>query len=403
MSAAHDPVVIIGARRTPIGSFQGALSSLSGPALGGVAIAAALAQAGVPPELIDEVLMGNCLMAGVGQAPARQALRAAGLPVSVPATTLSKMCGSAMKTVMLAHDQLLAGTAQVLVAGGMESMSQAPYLLPSARAGQRLGHGQMIDHMFFDGLQDAYDGQLMGAHADRVAQRLGFDRGSQDAYALRSVQRAQAAVAEGLFDAEISPLTLPGVKGGADRTISRDETPGQCQPDKISRLKPAFRATEEGGSITPASSASISDGAAALVLCRESMAVANGWRPLARLLAHSTHAAEPGDFASAPVGAIRKLLQRTAWQADDVDLYEINEAFALVPMIAIRELGLDEARVNVRGGACAMGHPIGATGARIIVTLLHALAQSGGTRGVASLCIGGGEATAVALERLPRP
>ncbi|RRS04669.1 acetyl-CoA C-acyltransferase [Aquabacterium soli] len=400
MSAAHDPVVIIGARRTPIGSFQGALSSLSSPALGGVAIAAAIAQAGVPPELIDEVLMGNCLMAGVGQAPARQALRAAGLPVSVPATTLSKMCGSAMKTVMLAHDQLLAGTARVLVAGGMESMSQAPYLLPSARAGQRLGHGQMIDHMFFDGLQDAYDGQLMGAHADRVAERLGFDRASQDAYALRSVQRAQDAVARGLFDTEISPVTVPGTRDAPARTVEQDETPGQCQPDKITRLKAAFRSSDEGGTVTAASSASISDGAAALVLCRESTASAKGWRPLARLVAHSTHAAEPGDFASAPVGAITQLLTRVGWEARQVDLYEINEAFAMVPMIAIRELGLDEGQVNVRGGACAMGHPIGATGARIIVTLLHTLAQTGGIRGVASLCIGGGEATAIALERL---
>jgi acetyl-CoA C-acetyltransferase len=400
MSATHDPIVIIGARRTPIGSFQGTLSSLSGPALGGVAIAGALAQAGVAPERVDEVLMGNCLMAGVGQAPARQALRAAGLPVSVPATTLSKMCGSAMKTVMLAHDQLLAGSAEVLVAGGMESMSQAPYLLPAARAGQRLGHGQMVDHMFFDGLQDAYDGQLMGVHADRVAQRLGFDRPSQDAWALRSVQRAQAAVAEGLFNEEISPVTLAGGKSGPSRTVDQDETPGQCQPDKIGRLKPAFRSADEGGTITPASSASISDGASALVLCRESTAIAKGWAPLARLLAHSTHAAEPGDFASAPVGAIRKLLRRTGWQAADVDLYEINEAFAVVPMIAIRELDLSEDRVNVRGGACAMGHPIGATGARILVTLLHALTQGGGMRGVASLCIGGGEATAVALELL---
>lgn len=400
MSDNRDPIVIIGARRTPIGSFQGALSSLSGPALGGAAIAGALAQAGVPPDMVDEVLMGNCLMAGVGQAPARQALRAAGLPVSVPATTLSKMCGSAMKTVMLAHDQLLAGTADVLVAGGMESMSQAPYLLPSARGGQRLGHGQMIDHMFFDGLQDAYDGQLMGLHADRVAQRLGLDRASQDAWALRSVQRAQAAVGQGLFNDEISPVALAASKGAPSRTVDQDETPGQCQPDKIGRLKPAFRSADDGGTITPASSASISDGAAALVLCRERTAIAKGWQPLARLLAHSTHAAEPGDFASAPVGAVRKLFTRTSWQAADVDLYEINEAFAVVPMIAVRELGLDDERVNVRGGACAMGHPIGATGARIIVTLLHALAQTGGTRGVASLCIGGGEATAVALERL---
>lgn len=398
MTNALDPIVILSARRTPIGGFQGALSSLSGPALGGVAIAAALADAGVPGEQVNEVMMGCCLMAGLGQAPARQALIAAGLPVSVPATTLSKMCGSGMKTVMLAHDQLRAGMADVIVAGGMESMSNAPYLLPSARSGQRLGHGQMIDHMFFDGLQDAYDGQLMGAHADRMAQSLGFDRNSQDAYALRSVQRAQAALASGLFATEICPVQVPGAKGTTGRLVDTDETPGQCQPDKIARLKPAFRSVDDGGTVTPASSASISDGAAALVLCRESTARTQGWTPLARLVAHSTHAAEPGGFASAPVGAITKLMSRASWALDLVDLFEINEAFALVPMIAARELGLDNARVNVRGGACAMGHPIGATGARIIVTLLHALRQSGGQRGVAALCIGGGEATAVAIE-----
>jgi acetyl-CoA C-acetyltransferase len=394
-----DPIVILAARRTPIGGFQGALSSLSGPALGGIAIAGALAQAGVPGASVDEVMMGCCLMAGVGQAPARQALRAAGLPISVPATTLSKMCGSGMKTVMLAHDQLRAGMADLLVAGGMESMSQAPYLLPSARAGQRLGHGQMIDHMFFDGLQDAYDGQLMGAHADRMAAQMGFDRASQDAYALRSVQRAQAAVAQSLFADEICPVQIPGGKGVPGHAVNHDETPGQCQPDKIARLKPAFRPQDQGGTVTPASSASISDGAAALVLCRQSTALAQGWTPLAKLVAHSTHAAEPGDFASAPAGAITKLMQRSGWSLADVDLFEINEAFALVPLIAIRELQLDAERVNTRGGACALGHPIGATGARIIVTLVHALQQTGGHKGVASLCIGGGEATAVAIER----
>jgi acetyl-CoA C-acetyltransferase len=303
-----------------------------------------------------------------------------------------------MKTVMLAHDQLRAGMADLIVAGGMESMSQAPYLLPSARTGQRLGHGQMIDHMFFDGLQDAYDGQLMGLHADRMAQRLGFDRASQDAYALQSVQRAQAAVGRGLFADEICPVAMPAAKGTSARTVDTDETPGQCQPDKIKRLKPAFRSVDEGGTVTPASSASISDGAAALVLCRASTARAKGWTPLATLVAHSTHAAEPGDFASAPVSAIAKLMPRAPWTVDQVDLFEINEAFAVVPLIAIRELGLDPARVNTRGGACALGHPIGATGARIIVTLIHALRQSGGRRGVASLCIGGGEATAVAIE-----
>ncbi len=399
-SAAHDPVVILAAQRTPIGSFQGGLSSLSAPALGGVAIAGALHQAGIAGERVDEVLMGQCLMAGVGQAPARQALRAAGLPVSVPATTLSKMCGSGMKTVMLAHDQLRAGMADVLVAGGMESMSQAPYLLPSARTGQRLGHGQMIDHMFFDGLQDAYDGALMGLHADLLAQRLGFSRAVQDDYARQSVQRAQQAVARGLFAQEISPVSMPGPHGAPGFTCTQDETPGQCQPEKITRLKPAFRSPEAGGSITAASAASISDGAAALVLSRLSTARAQGWTPLARLVAHATHAAEPGDFGSAPVGAITQLMARTGWSVHQVDLFEINEAFAVVALLAQRELGLAADRLNVRGGACALGHPIGATGARILVTLLHALRQTGGHRGVASLCIGGGEATAVALELL---
>lgn len=390
-----DPVVILAARRTAIGSFQGQFQGLSSPLLGAAAIRAAMQDTPVHASEVDEVLMGCCLMAGVGQAPARQALLAAGLPDSVPATTLTKMCGSGMKTVMLGHDQLLAGTVGVVVAGGMESMTQAPYLLPSARSGQRLGHGQMVDHMFFDGLQDAYDGQLMGVHAEATAKELGFTRAEQDAYALASVQRAQAAVAEGLFASEIAPVTMK-VKG-AERVIDVDETPGQCKPEKIATLKPAFGAD---GTVTAASSASISDGAAALVLTRDSTARSRDWQPIARIVGHSTHAGPPGRFTTAPVGAIRRLFDLTGWTDEDVDLYEINEAFAVVTLIAMRELKLSPDKVNVRGGACALGHPIGATGSRILVTLIHALQQRGLRRGVAALCIGGGEATAMAIELL---
>jgi len=390
----QDPIVIVGARRTPIGSFQGQFQRVSAPTLGGVAIAGALAQAGIPlGDEVGEVLMGCCLMAGLGQAPARQALIAAGLPHAVGATTLSKMCGSGMKTVMLAHDQLLAGMADLFVAGGMESMSNAPYLLPAERAGQRLGHGRTIDHMFFDGLQDAYGGELMGHYADLVAEQQGFTRAQQDAYATESVLRARAAVASGAFAGEIEPVPL-SLKG--ERTlITQDETPGQCQPDKITRLKPAFRPE---GTVTPASSASISDGAAALVLTRASIAQQRGWPVLAQVVAHSTHAADPAQFATAPVPAIRRVLDKAGWTPAEVDLYEINEAFAVVSLYAMRELGLPHDKVNVLGGACALGHPIGATGARILVTLIHALRQRGLRRGVASLCIGGGEATAMALE-----
>ena len=388
-----DPVVILAARRTAIGSFQGQFQGLSAPLLGAAAIRAAMLDTHVHASEVDEVLMGCCLMAGIGQAPARQALMAAGLPDSVPATTLTKMCGSGMKTVMLGHDQLLAGAVGVVVAGGMESMTHAPYLLPSARGGQRLGHGQMVDHMFFDGLQDAYDGQLMGVHAEATAKELGFTRAQQDAYALASVQRAQAAVAEGLFAAEIAPVTMK-VKG-EERTLVVDETPGQCKPEKIATLKPAFGAD---GTVTAASSASISDGAAALVLTRDSTARSRDWRPIARIVGHSTHAGPPPRFTTAPVGAIRRLFDLTGWTDEDVDLYEINEAFAVVTLIAMRELGLSPDKVNVHGGACALGHPIGATGARILVTLIHALQQRGLQRGVAALCIGGGEATAMAIE-----
>lgn len=395
MSAQQaDPIVIVGATRTPIGAFQGQFQSTNATTLGGVAIAGALAQAGLSGSAeIGEVLMGCCLMAGLGQAPARQASIAAGLPHSVGATTLSKMCGSGMKTVMLAHDQLLAGVADFFVAGGMESMTNSPYLLPAERAGQRLGHGRTIDHMFFDGLQDAYGGELMGHYADQVAEQQGYTRAQQDAYATDSVLRARAAVEGGLFQAEITPVTVKG--RGEPLVISQDETPSKCQPDKITRLKPAFR---PDGTVTPASSASISDGAAALVLTRASVAKERGQQVLARIVAHSTYAAEPGQFATAPVPAIQRVLDKAGWQASDVDLFEVNEAFAIVALHAMRELGLPHAKVNVAGGACALGHPIGATGARIIVTLIHALRRTGGRRGVASLCIGGGEATAMAIE-----
>lgn len=389
-----DSVVIVGAKRTPIGAFQGQFQAMSATSLGGVAIAGALAQAGLSGSAdVGEVLMGCCLMAGLGQAPARQAAIAAGLPPSVGATTLSKMCGSGMKTVMLAHDQLRAGVADFFVAGGMESMTNSPYLLPAERAGQRLGHGRTIDHMFFDGLQDAYGGELMGHYADLVAEQQGYARAKQDAYATDSVLRARAAVEAGLFDAEIEPVSL--TMRGETVQIKRDETPSKCQPDKIAKLKPAFRPT---GTVTPASSASISDGAAALVLTRASVAEQRGQQVLARIVAHSTYAAAPDQFATAPVPAIQRVLGKAGWQASDVDLYEVNEAFAIVALHAMRELGLPHDRINVTGGACALGHPIGATGARILVTLIHALRRTGGRRGVASLCIGGGEATAMAIE-----
>ena len=394
--ASQDPIVILAARRTPIGGFQGALSSLASPKLGAAAIRAAVADSGVPPDQIDEVYMGCCLMAGLGQAPARQAALGAGLPESVGATTLTKMCGSGMKTVMLAHDLLKAESAQFLVAGGMESMSNAPYLLPAERKGQRLGHGRTLDHMFFDGLQDAYGGELMGHYAEQMVQEAGLTRADQDAYALESVRRAQYAVDSGMFAHEITPVEL-AVKGQVT-AVDVDETPGQCQPDKIPKLKAAFGAKGQEGTITAASSASISDGAAALVLTRASVAAQAGYQPMARIVAHSTNASTPGRFPSAPIKAIESVLTQSGWTTADVDLFEINEAFAMVTMLAMRALNLPHDKVNVNGGACALGHPIGATGARILVTLIHALKQRGGQRGVASLCIGGGEATAMSIE-----
>ena len=389
-----DPIVIVGAKRTPMGGYQGDLSGLVASQLGGAAIAAAVAEAGIDGADIDQCLMGCVLPAGQGQAPARQALFAAGLPQSVAATTVNKMCGSGMKATMDAHDMLVAGSADIVVAGGMESMSNAPYLLPKARGGYRMGHGIVQDHMFLDGLEDAYDkGRAMGTFAEETARHYQFTRDAQDAYAVRSVTRAQAAIAGGKFADEIIAVTVPG--RGGDTVVTTDEQPGKARLDKIPTLKPAFA---KDGTVTAASSSSISDGAAALVLMRESTAVARGLAPIARILGHSTHAQAPAWFTTAPVTAIERLLARVGWTASDVDRYEINEAFAIVAMAAIRDLGLDDDKVNVHGGACALGHPIGASGARIIVTLLGALRDAGKTRGVASLCIGGGEATSVAVE-----
>jgi acetyl-CoA C-acetyltransferase len=402
-----DPVVIVGSARTPIGAFQGDLKDLAAPQLAAAAIRASVERAGVPrdgtsSDAFDEVLLGCVLPAGLGQAPARQAALAAGLSASTGAVTINKMCGSGMKAVMLAHDLLLAGSAKIIVAGGMESMSNAPYLLDRARSGYRIGHGRLIDHMFLDGLEDAYDkGRLMGTYAEDCAQAYAFSREAQDEFALASLTRAQKATAEGSFSSEIVPLTVTaGKTAGApriDRIVSHDELPLKATPDKIPHLKPAFR---EGGTVTAANSSAISDGAAALVLMRRSEADRRGIKPLASIAGHSTFANTPAVFPTAPIGAVRGLLDRTGWSLPNIDLFEINEAFAVVVMAAMRDLGLPHENVNVHGGACALGHPIGASGARIIVTLLAALAQRNLSRGIASLCIGGGEATAIAIERL---
>ncbi len=397
LQTLDDPVVIIGAARTPLGAFQGEFASLTAPQLGAHAVRAAVSRAGLAPDAVDELLLGNVLPAGLGQAPARQAAIGAGLPLSVGCATVGKVCGSGMKATMLAHDLLLAGSQRVVVSGGMESMSNAPYLLPKARAGQRLGHGQMLDHMFFDGLEDRYaaatNGRLMGTFAEDCARHFGFTREAQDAYATESTLRAQRAQREGLFGWET--VAVPVAARGGERQVTDDEAPGKVQLDKIAGLKPAF---SKDGTVTAANSSSISDGAAALVLTRLSTARELGAAPLAFIRGHTTHSQEPAWFTTAPVGAISKLLDRLQWQASDVDLWEINEAFAVVAMAAMRELSLPHERVNVNGGACALGHPIGATGARILVTLLGALRQRGARRGVATLCIGGGEATAVAVE-----
>jgi acetyl-CoA C-acetyltransferase len=391
-----DSIVIAGCARTPIGGFQGEFKDLSAPELGSAAIRAAVERAGIPGESIQEVFFGCVLPAGVGQAPARQAALGAGLPLSTGATTVNKVCGSGMKAVMVAHDLIRAGSLDFAVAGGMESMSNAPYLLLGARAGYRLGHQRVYDHMFLDGLEDAYDkGRLMGTFAEKCAQSYAFTREEQDAFALRSLERAQKAIADRSFAAEIVPVAVKS--GKSERTVEHDELPQKAKPEKIPTLKPAF---EENGTVTAANSSSISDGAAALVLMRESEAARSGVRPLARIASHATHAQAPGLFTTAPIGAIQKLMQRTGWAIGDVDLWEINEAFAVVTMAAMRDLKLPPEKVNVHGGACALGHPIGASGARILVTLLAALKIYGRTRGVAALCIGGGEATAVAIERI---
>ncbi|MBK6652032.1 MAG: acetyl-CoA C-acyltransferase [Betaproteobacteria bacterium] len=391
-----DPIVIIGAARTPMGAFQGDFSTLAAHDLGGVAIKAAVQRAGISPDLVTEVLFGNCLMAGQGQAPARQAAFKGGLPKSAGAVTLSKMCGSGMRAAMFAHDMLLAGSHDVLVAGGMESMTNAPYLLPKARGGFRIGHDRIFDHMMLDGLEDAYEpGRSMGTFGEDCAAKYAFSREAQDAFAVASAQRAQAATQSGGFAAEIAPVTVKTRAG--EQVISVDEGPGKVKIDKIPTLKPAFK---KDGSITAASSSSINDGAAALVMVRASTAAKLGAKPLARIVSHATHAQEPEWFATAPVGATQKALTKAGWAVKDVDLWEVNEAFAVVPMALMHDLNVSHDIVNVNGGACALGHPIGASGARIMVTLMYALQARGLKRGLATLCIGGGEATAVALEMI---
>jgi acetyl-CoA C-acetyltransferase len=391
-----DQIVIVGMARTPMGGFQGVLSSLTAPALGAVAIKAALERGNVPPNCVDETLMGCVLPAGIGQAPARQASIGAGIPAGTGCTTVNKMCGSGMKTVMLGVDGIRSGSAGIIVAGGMESMSNAPYLLLKARAGIRMGHDTVLDHMFYDGLEDAFEkGRLMGTFAEQCAGKYHFTREEQDSYAIESLTRAQNAIREGKFREEIVPVTINGRK--EEKVIDTDEQPGQTNIEKIPQLRPAFK---EGGTVTAANSSSISDGAAALVLMSESEAEHRGLEPLARIIEHSSHAQEPAWFTTAPVAAIGKVLDKTGWSTDEVDLYEINEAFAVVPMAVMRELDLHHDKVNVNGGACALGHPVGASGARIIITLIAALKDRGLKRGVAGICIGGGEATAISLEIL---
>ncbi len=393
--AQIDPIVITGAARTPMGAFQGELKDATAPELGAVAIRAALARSGVAAADVDEVIMGCVLAAGLGQAPARQASLGAGVPPSVGCTTVNKMCGSGMKATMLAHDVLAAGSGAVVVAGGLESMSNAPYLLDRAREGYRMGHGRLVDHMFLDGLEDAYDkGRLMGVFAEDTAEAYQFTRAAQDAFAIESLARARTAVEDGSFAGEVAPVTVKRRKG--ESVVERDERPLTANPDKIAALKPAFR---DGGTVTAANSSAISDGAAALVLMRRSEAERRGVEPLAALVGHASHAQAPEWFTAAPIGAIRALLEKVGWSAGGVDLFEVNEAFAVVAMAAMRDLDLAHDRLNVHGGACALGHPIGASGARIIVTLLAAMAKYGVRRGVSALCIGGGEATAVAVER----
>ena len=388
-----DPVVIVAARRTPLGAFQGALSSVTAPFLSAAATAACLGDSGLDASSVDEVLLGCVLPAGLGQAPARQAALAAGLPVATPCTTINKVCGSGMKATMSGYDAIVAGSASIVLCGGMESMSNAPYLLPKARSGYRMGHQQVLDHMFLDGLQNPADGNMMGHFAEITAEKYGFTRGQQDAFAIESLNRARAASAGGRFRDEIAPVTATSRKDSVE--VSEDEGPGRADIEKIPQLKPAFK---ENGTVTAASSSSISDGAASLLLMRESNARRLGLPVLARIRGHSGFAQEPEWFTTSPVFAIKALLQMLDWSPDSIDLYEINEAFAVVTMAAMHDVGIEHRKVNVNGGACALGHPIGASGARIIVTLVHALRAAGGGRGVASLCIGGGEATAIGIE-----
>ena len=388
-----EDVYIVAARRTPIGAFQGALSGATTPHLGAAAARAAIDASGLAADRIQETILGCVLMAGIGQAPARQAALGAGVPQHVPATTLNKMCGSALKALMMASDQIRARSADIILAGGIESMSNAPYLLPKARSGLRMGHAELLDHMFFDGLQSPFDGQLMGFFADATAKKYGFTREQQDTFAAESVRRALSAVESGAFETEIAPVTVKERKG--DKVVTKDETPFTCDIAKIPKLKPAF---SKDGTVTAASSSSISDGAAVAILASERAVKEHGLKPLARVVAYTSHAQAPEWFTTAPVGAMRSVLDRAGWTASQVDLFEINEAFACVAMAAIHDLELDHGKVNVNGGACALGHPIGATGARIMTTLLHALKQRNLKRGVASLCIGGGEATAMAVE-----
>ena len=392
---ASDPIVIVGAARTPMGGFQGDLAPVAAPALGSVAIAAALEHASLAGDDIDEVIMGCVLPAGLGQAPARQASLGAGLPEGVGCTTVNKMCGSGMKAAMMAHDALCAGSGRVMVAGGFESMSNAPYLLDRARGGYRMGHGRVIDHMFIDGLEDAYDkGRLMGSYAEDTAEKYQFTRAAQDEFAIESLNRAMTAIDDGSFASEVAPVTVKTRKG--ETVVTRDEQPHKADLARIATLKPAFR---EGGTVTAANSSSISDGAAALVMMRETEAARRGLEPLARIAGHASHAQAPAWFTIAPIGALKALFDKTGWRAEEVDLFEINEAFAVVTMAAMRDLDLAHDRVNVHGGACALGHPVGASGARILVTLLAAMEKYDVRRGVAALCIGGGEATAMAVER----
>jgi acetyl-CoA C-acetyltransferase len=388
----HD-VVIVSAQRTPIGAFQGALTAVTATQLGSAAVKAAIEASGVKAADIQEVIMGCVLSAGLGQGPARQAALGAGIPISTPAVTINKLCGSGLKSVMMASDQIRVGDVDVALAGGLESMTNAPYLLLKARAGYRMGHGEIFDHMFLDGLNSPFDGKAMGCFADATAAKYNFTRAQQDAYAAESVRRAMHAVESGAFDKEVTPVTVKTRKG--DIVVSRDETPATCNVEKITTLKPAFG---KDGTVTAASSSSISDGAAALVLMSSAAAKARGLKPLARVLAYASHSQEPEWFTIAPVGAIKKVLAKLGWRPHDADLYEINEAFAAVTMVAMKDVDIDHARVNVNGGACALGHPIGATGARILTTLIHALHANGKKRGIASLCIGGGEAVALAVE-----